>query len=82
MKIFNEQGLINMSSTIKDYKNAMDSIKISDSYHKRTETLLNGLLETESEKKAFYSAIWVIVSVAIILIIALKMIYSRQRGTQ
>ena len=30
-----------MSKSIKDYKDAMDSIKISDSFYKRTEVLLN-----------------------------------------
>lgn len=30
-----------MSKSIKDYKDAMDSVKISDSFYKRTEVLLN-----------------------------------------
>lgn len=39
-----------MNKSIKDYKNAMDNIKISDSFYKRTEKLLNELLEIEIEK--------------------------------
>lgn len=42
-----------MSRSIKDYKDAMDSIKISDSFYKRTENLLNDLSEDEIEKKPF-----------------------------
>ena len=44
-----------MSKSIKDYKDAMDSIKISDSFYKRTETLLNELPEAEIEKNPFYT---------------------------
>ena len=43
-----------MSRSIKDYKDAMDSIRISDSFYKRTETLLNELHEEEIEKRPFY----------------------------
>lgn len=42
-----------MSRSIKDYKDAMDSIKISDSFYKRTENLLNDLSEDEIEKRPF-----------------------------
>ncbi len=42
-----------MSRSIKDYKDTMDSIKISDSFYKRTENLLNDLSEDEIEKKPF-----------------------------
>lgn len=45
-----------MSRSIKEYKDAMDSIKISDSFYKRTETLLNELPEAEIEKKPFYAS--------------------------
>ena len=43
-----------MSRSIKDYKDAMDSIRISESFYKRTETLLNELPEAEIEKRPFY----------------------------
>ena len=43
-----------MSRSIKDYKDAMDSIRISESFYKRTETLLNELPEEEIEKRPFY----------------------------
>ncbi len=36
-----------MSKSIKDYKDAMDSVKISDSFYKRTEVLLNESSEME-----------------------------------
>ena len=39
-----------MSKSIKDYKDAMDSIKISDSFYKRTEVLLNESSEFEVVK--------------------------------
>ncbi|MCM1328758.1 MAG: hypothetical protein NC253_04885 [Ruminococcus sp.] len=39
-----------MSKSIKDYKEAMDSVKISESFYKRTENLLAELPETETEK--------------------------------
>ena len=42
-----------MSKSIKDYKDAMDSIRISDSFYKRTETLLNELPEEKIEKNSF-----------------------------
>ena len=42
-----------MSRSIRDYKDAMDSVKISDSFYKRTENLLNDLSEDEIEKKPF-----------------------------
>ena len=38
-----------MSRTINEYKNAMDSIKISESFYKRTEALLNDLSEDRIE---------------------------------
>ena len=40
-----------MSKSIKDYKDAMDNIKISDSFYKRTEILLTELPEIELDKK-------------------------------
>lgn len=43
-----------MSRSIKDYKDAMDSVRISDSFYKRTETLLNELPEVKIEKRPFY----------------------------
>ena len=39
-----------MSRSIKDYKDAMDSVKISDSFYKRTEVLLNESSEMEIVK--------------------------------
>ena len=39
-----------MSKSIKDYKDAMDNIKISDSFYKRTEMLLNESSEMEITK--------------------------------
>lgn len=46
-----------MSKSIKDYREAMDSVKISDSFYKRTETLLNELSEVKlEEKKPAFSA--------------------------
>ncbi len=43
-----------MSRSIKYYKDAMDSVKISDSFYKRTEALLNDLSDDDSEKKPFH----------------------------
>lgn len=43
-----------MSRSIKDYKDAMDSIRISESFYKRTETLLGELPEAKIEKRPFY----------------------------
>ena len=43
-----------MSKSIKDYKDAMDNIKISDSFHKRTETMLTELSEVKIEKKSSF----------------------------
>lgn len=46
-----------MSKSIKDYREAMDSVKISDSFCKRTETLLNEFSEIKlEERKPFLSA--------------------------
>ncbi len=48
-----------MSKSIKDYREAMDNIKISDSFYKRTETLLtelNKTSETKIEKRRTFSA--------------------------
>lgn len=45
-----------MSKSIKDYREAMDSIKISDSFYKRTETLLTELPEIKIEKKPAFTA--------------------------
>lgn len=45
-----------MSKSIKDYKDAMDSIKISDSFYKRTESLLTELPEVKIEKKPVLSS--------------------------
>ena len=42
-----------MSRSIKEYKDAMDSIRISDSFYKRTETLLSELSEVKIEKNRF-----------------------------
>lgn len=41
-----------MSKSIKDYKAAMDSVKISDSFYKRTEVLLNESSEIEVVKSS------------------------------
>ena len=41
-----------MSKSIKDYKDAMDSIKISDSFYKRTEVLLNESSQMEIVKSS------------------------------
>ncbi|MDE6598516.1 MAG: hypothetical protein K2K34_00370, partial [Oscillospiraceae bacterium] len=45
-----------MSKSIKDYKDAMDNIKISESFYKRTESLLTELPEIEIGKKPVLSA--------------------------
>ncbi|MGN0676042.1 MAG: hypothetical protein ACI4KG_09830 [Oscillospiraceae bacterium] len=45
-----------MSKSIKDYKDAMDSIKISDSFYRRTESLLTELPEVKIEKKPVLSS--------------------------
>lgn len=45
-----------MSKSIKDYKDAMDSIKISDSFYRRTESLLTELPEIKIEKKPLLSS--------------------------
>lgn len=45
-----------MSKSIKDYKDAMDNIRISDSFYKRTETLLTEMPEIEIGKKPVISA--------------------------
>lgn len=41
-----------MSKSIKDYKDAMDSVKISDSFYKRTEVLLNESSQMEIVKSS------------------------------
>ncbi len=41
-----------MSKSIKDYKDAMDSVKISDSFYKRTEVLLSESSEIEVVKSS------------------------------
>lgn len=43
-----------MSKSIKDYKDAMDNIKISDSFYKRTENMLTELSEVKIEKKSSF----------------------------
>lgn len=45
-----------MSKSIKDYKDAMDSIRISDSFYKRTESLLTELPEIDIGKKPVISS--------------------------
>lgn len=45
-----------MSKSIKDYKDAMDNIKISDSFYKRTESLLTEIPEIKLDKKPVMSA--------------------------
>ena len=45
-----------MSKSIKDYKDAMDNIKISESFYKRTESLLTELPEIEIGRKPVISA--------------------------
>ncbi|MDE6762228.1 MAG: hypothetical protein K2J73_00925 [Oscillospiraceae bacterium] len=45
-----------MSKSIKDYKDAMDNIKISDSFYKRTESLLTELPEIDIGKKPVISS--------------------------
>lgn len=45
-----------MSKSIKDYKDAMDNIRISDSFYKRTESLLTELPEIEIGKKPVISS--------------------------
>lgn len=44
-----------MSKSIKDYKEAMDNIKISESFYKRTETLLTEIPTVEIEKRPVFS---------------------------
>lgn len=44
-----------MSKSIKDYKDAMDNIKISESFYKRTELMLSDISDIELEKKPVYS---------------------------
>lgn len=44
-----------MSKSIKDYKDAMDNIKISESFYKRTEVMLSDLSDMELERKPVYS---------------------------
>ncbi|MCH5193562.1 MAG: hypothetical protein J1F11_06345 [Oscillospiraceae bacterium] len=43
-----------MSRSIKDYKDAMDNIKISDSFYKRTENMLAELDQVQIEKKSSF----------------------------
>lgn len=43
-----------MNKSIKDYKDAINSIRISESFYKRTEALLNDLPDDENDKKHFY----------------------------
>lgn len=45
-----------MSKSIKDYKDAMDNIRISDSFYKRTEALLTEIPEIKLDKKPVMSA--------------------------
>lgn len=45
-----------MSKSIKDYKDAMDNIRISDSFYKRTESLLTELPEIDISKKSVISS--------------------------
>lgn len=45
-----------MSKSIKDYKDAMDNIRISDSFYKRTESLLTEMPEIQLDKKPVMSA--------------------------
>ncbi|MDE5577651.1 MAG: hypothetical protein K2J11_09720 [Oscillospiraceae bacterium] len=45
-----------MSKSIKDYKDAMDNIRISESFYKRTESLLTELPEIEIGKRPVISA--------------------------
>lgn len=45
-----------MSKSIKDYKAAMDNIRISDSFYKRTESLLTEIPEIKLDKKPVVSA--------------------------
>lgn len=45
-----------MSKSIKDYKDAMDNIRISDSFYKRTESLLTEMPEIKLDKKPVMSA--------------------------
>lgn len=45
-----------MSKSIKDYKDAMDNIRISDSFYKRTEALLTEMPEIEIDKRPVISA--------------------------
>jgi len=45
-----------MSKSIKDYKDAMDNIRISDSFYKRTESLLTEIPEIKLDKKPVVSA--------------------------
>lgn len=44
-----------MNKSINDYKEAMDNIKISESFYKRTETLLTELPEVKIEKRSVIS---------------------------
>lgn len=43
--------------SIKDYKDAMDSVRISESFYKRTETLLKELPEDEKPDKAAFRSV-------------------------
>lgn len=45
-----------MSKSIKDYKDAMDNIRISESFYKRTESLLTEMPEIEIGKRPVISA--------------------------
>ncbi len=45
-----------MSKSIKDYKDAMDNIRISDSFYKRTESLLTEMPEIKLDKRPALSA--------------------------
>ena len=75
-----------MSKSIKDYKDAMDNIKISDSFYKRTEILLTELPEIELDKKPVMTSRSLTTAVSAIaacflLVFGIKFIADRREST-
>ena len=72
-----------MSKSIKDYKDAMDNIRISDSFYKRTESLLTELPEIDVGKKPVISSgriTAVLSAAAACLIVAFGVKLAAERG--
>ena len=72
-----------MSKSIKDYKDAMDNIRISDSFYKRTESLLTELPEIDVGKKPVMSSgkiTAVLSAAAACLIVAFGVKFAADRG--